>query len=302
MGAVSEVAAKRPTRTERPRPKRRRLPKKSAAMVLTTALAIMVLVAVGSTWFGVGVASRALKINDGEVWLWSRSSGEAQRVNVHSGEVDTRRALTDARGHDVAVAQTDKHLILHDRTDGVVTAVDLATLNTTAKRTVAPGENTNVVLWQDKMLLVNSKAGSVAQLNPDTLQPTGKPASVGGTFLAGDFDDTGTFWLVKPGDGELVGLRASDGSPRAEQKSKVAAPNHDLVMTTLDKGAAVIDTTDDVMVTLINNQKTTVKLPGLESVRISPRTHGDTVAITQPTQREVILVKGTSVSRHQVPG
>lgn len=280
----------------------RRRPGRKTGMAIGAALLTVAIATMAATWFGVGAASKALRITDGEVWLWSTSGGEAQRVNVHSGQVDTRRALTDAQGHDVVVVQTDNHLLLHDRTAGQVTSVDLATLGTAAEAQVKPGTETSVAMWRDQVLLLDEAEGTVRRLDPMKLGADGKALAMGNSAISGGYDDSGVYWLLS--DGEAVGVRADDPkeAPKVVKRSKVAPADHKLTPTVLDTGLAVADDTSDSIVMVKDNGRTLPVPGGMDQPRVAKRTHGPKIAFALPSAREVIITDGQTVQRIKVPG
>ncbi len=279
-----------------------RVPKKSTGLVVGLVLVAVVIATMGATLFGVDAAQRALRLTDGEVWVWSSQESQAQRVNVGSGQVDIHRAFTDAKNHQVILVQTDQHLLLHDLTDGKVTTVNLKTLDSTAQLKVSSGPKTNVAMWHDKVLLLDSVKGEIRRLDPTGLDSRGESLPVGADVRPAGFDGQGTYWLVA--HGAAVGVRADGdrGTPHIVKKTHIAAANHEFAVTALDSGMAVVDATSHTVTFVDRQDRHAVDVPGLDQPRVAARTYGEVIAISQPASRHVVLVAGGSVRSIAVPG
>src|SRR5439155_683313 len=89
-------------------------------------------------------------------------------------------------------------------------------------------------------------------------QPLRFPPGVAG----GQFDGAGTLWLLVASEGTVVGIRpaavhASQGNASTPTRARtiaVAPPDHDLTMSTLGNGVAVLDSTATTM-TLVQGEK-----------------------------------------------
>lgn len=270
-----------------------------------------------ATVFGAGAASRVLNISDGNVWLWSSSKGEVGRVNTASGKVDQRVPLSDAKGHRVQVTQTDRYVLIRDLDTGQVTSLDLNHLGRANQAKGPQGDGVRVVLAGDTGYLVNNLSGQVQQINPTTLKTIGAPQNFAPPLAGGVADQTGRVWFAVPSQGTVVAVGSSSGDPDqgAQQAAnnapagvqvlattKVAAPNHKLAMTALRSGAAIIDTTDGKVSTIVGSKvASTVSTPIRGNVLVPDHTDG-VIPITQPDSRTVFLVNGTAVNQVQVPG
>jgi hypothetical protein len=274
--------------------------RKSSTGFATAGLICMVVGAMTLTLFGVGVVSRALDVYDGNVWLWSSANGSTQRANLDSGKVDMRFGLKDAKNHDIDVVQTDSHLLLHDRISGVITSVDLADLSSGASVTVPPGKSSTVAMWNNTVLLVNPTQGKIRRLDPGSLKAIGKPLTLEPNIIAGTFDSDGRYWVVSPATGKATPII---GTPLSVSPStEVAKPDHRLKLTVLDHGAAVVDETAEQITTVDRGKPHTIRVPGLTSTAIAPRTTSSIIAITKPEARQVVLIDGDKVSTLNVPG
>ena len=288
---------------KRLRRSRGRLRKNSAGFV-TVGLVFTVIGAMALTLLGVGVVSRKLDVFDGAAWLSSSENGSAQRVNLDAGAVDMRYTLKDAKGHDVVIVQTDTVLLLHDRTAGTVTSINLSNLNESGRLDVEPGDNSSVVMWNDTVLLVNASQGQIRRLDPQDLTAQSKPLKLTPGLVPGGFDKEGRYWVASPKDGMASAVVTDKGSTklRVEQEVSVAQPGHDLTMTTLDSGACIVDRTADTVVVVNNNEARSVRVPGLGSAIIAARTTSSVIAITVPDSRQVVLVENGKVRTITVKG
>ncbi len=276
--------------------------RRSLAVAAGAALVAIVVIAAATTWFGVGVATKVLKVDSGEIWMWSRSQGEAQRVNVHSGAVDTRRALTNGQGHEVTVMDDGRNLLLHDRTAGSVTSVDLATLGTSAQRPVERGSQTAVAMWRDKVLVIDTAAGTASTVDPENLSASGQSVALGRDVTPGAFDGEGTYWLASAAKGQLIGLSIGREGVHVAHRTRIAPDKHTLQLSALDSGVAVVDSTAKAVTVYTESKRRVIEVDDLQDTWVAPRTIGERIAITVPTRRTVLLVSGSDVRRYAIPG
>jgi hypothetical protein len=297
---VTATTADSATTGTTPVPRRRRWSGSVTSGVLALTLA-----AVTGSVFGLGAGDRALSVYDAHAWLPSQHRGELGRVNALTGRVDTRMALDGTRDHAVQVTQTDRYLIVRDLVTGQVRAIDLATLQVAATLETPPGLGVTLALSGRVAYLVDAVGGSVRQLDPLTLQQVGQPLAFRPGLRGGEFDADGTLWLAEPGDGTAIALTpaAHPGAPPSVVTRAVAPPSHDLTVSTMDHGLAVLDETAGKLSLVSATGQTGVALPDLAGAATLPtRTTGDTVAVTVPGARRVLAVRGGSVRGFTVPG
>jgi predicted RNA-binding protein with TRAM domain len=271
---------------------------------ITIGTVVVVLVAACLTLFGLGAFDRAVAVYDPTAWLFSKAKGELGRVNGNTARVDTRVKVKGTTGHRVEVSQTDRYLIVRDLDTGVVSSLDLATLQIAASLQTPPGEGVRFVLHGSAAYVIDEVHGQVRQVDPLTLKPIGAPLSFSPGIAGGEFDSDGKLWLALPSEGTVVSVTpaAKDGEQPAVQTESVAQPSHDLAVSVLDRGVAVLDQTADQLVTVHGTQvvKTALELP--EEGLVAARTSGDQVPVTVPDKREVQAVHNPSVSQFTVPG
>ncbi len=279
--------------------------RRGAAGFATVVVVLVVVGAMALTLFGAGVVSRALDVYDGNVWLWSSTNGSAARVNTSSGHVDMRYALKDAQGHDVAVIQTDSHLLLHDRTAGTVTSINLTSLGITKSVTVPAGASTSVSMWKNVVILADGPSGELRRLDPGNLSSKGEPLRLNPGLLTGEFDTDGRYWVASPKQGTAQAVTAESGSMRLRKnrEATVAGVDHNLQLSVLDHGAAIIDRTSGEVVVVGEDGKTRkVAAPDVRDGQVPARTAGSVIAIAIPKSRQVVLIEGGKVRTAKVPG
>jgi hypothetical protein len=284
------------------------------------ATVVGVAVAMGATVLGLGATDHALATSNASMWLWSSSRGEIARVNAETGRVDTRYKVVDAQGHVIQVSQTDRYLVMRDLNTGKVSSLDLSTLQIAATTQTTPGLGLTVVLSGDSGFIIDSVQGVVRQLDPLTLTPAGEPLRFPPGLSGGAFDGNGTLWLLVPTEGTVVGIRpgvthpskgakttAAGGGgagPSIAQTVAVGDPGHDLTMSTLDNGVAVLDQTGDTLTTVRGAQKHTLPVPMSGAGTLPAQTGGSgaSVPVTVEDDRHVYVVSAGHVSDFAVPG
>lgn len=255
----------------------------------------------GLTLFGLGAADHALAGYDAAAWVWSSAKSEVARVNGLTGRVDTRHQIPDATGHTMQLTQTDRYLVLRDQNTGLVSAVDLATLRIAATTPTTAGLGVRIALHEESLFVVDAVQGIVRQLDPLTLTPLGEPLRFPPGIAAGTLDGEGLLWLGVPTEGTVVAVRPAprpspgpgtgDGAgPRIVRTVPVAEPNHDLVLSALDRGVAVLDRTNTTLTVLRGDTVRTVVLDLAGPGAMPARTTGPDVAVTVAEARHVHVV------------
>jgi hypothetical protein len=286
--------------------------------LVTVAIVAALLVGIGATLFGLGAAKNAIANYDAASWMWSNNKGEVARVNGVTGRVDTRYKVGDSLGHSVQVSQTDRYVILRDLTTGKVSVLDLSSLQLSASAQTTAGLGVTVAVHGDAAFVIDSVQGIVTQLNPSTLVPVGQPLRFLPGLSTGAFDADGRLWLLVNGEGTVVAVEptpvgakpqkdggtggAAPGAPKVVKTEAIAEPSHDLTLSVLDSGVAVLDKTAAVLTTLRGSQsrKTTLSLSGPGAMPV--RTNGGDVPVTVVDDGNVYVVTGEKVAQFKVPG
>jgi Fibronectin type III domain len=286
---------------------------RSRGWLVTIITVSVVLVGLAATVFSLGVTNHAVASSNASAWLFSSEKGEVARANAETGRVDTRFKVTNAQGHQVVVSQTDQYLVLRDLTTGQISSLNLATLQIAATTPSTPGLGISVALGNNAAFIVDSVQGVVRQLNPLNLNPVGEPMRFPPGLVGGVFDDNGVLWLAVPSEGTLVeikpGSTASSGpnagassTPVIASTRPVADPGHDLALSTLTNGVAVLDQTGQKLTTVRSGKVSSLplNLPG-------PGTMPDhdsepQVPVTVIDDRHVYVANGDKVTDFVVPG
>ncbi|UWP84575.1 fibronectin type III domain-containing protein [Dactylosporangium fulvum] len=287
---------------------------------LVTVSTIVGLVAVlGLTLFGTGAANNAVASFDVSSWLWSNDKGEVARVNGVTGKVDTRTKITDAQGHTMQVSQSDRFVILRDLNTGKISVLDLSSLTLGATTQSTPGLGVTVAVHDDVAFIVDAVQGLVRQLDPATLLPVGETLTFPPGISGGAFDDSGRLWLLVPSEGTVVAVKPSARRPSASAGGQgggqagsadpsivktvgVADPSHDLTLSILDTGVAVLDKTSTTLTTLRGDAVRKVPLRMAGNGAMPQRTVGGDVPVTVVDDRHVYVVNGDKVADFTVPG
>ncbi|GIH21322.1 fibronectin type III domain-containing protein [Rugosimonospora africana] len=271
---------------------------------ITVGTVVVVLAAACLTLFGLGAFDRAVAVYDPTAWLFSKAKGELGRVNGNTARVDTRVKVKGTAGHRVEVTQTDRNLIVRDLDTGVVSSLDLATLQIAASLNTPPGQGIRIAMHGNSAYLLDEVHGQIRQVDPLTLKPIGSVVNFSPGMRGGDFDTDGKLWLALPSEGTVVSVTpaAETGKSPAVESQTVAEPSHDLNLSVLDKGVAVLDQTADQLVTVLGSQITKTPLSDADQGLLPPRTSGTDVPVTMPDRRQVDAVSHPSVSQYKVPG
>jgi hypothetical protein len=284
--------------------------------IVTIATVLGLVAAMGLTILGLGAADHAVASYDASSWLWSSLRSEMARVNGVTGRVDTRLQISRGQGHRMQVSQTDRYLILRDLNTGQVSSLDLATLQVTATTKTVAGVGVSVALQDDKAFVVDAVQGVVRQLDPRSLQPIGEEVRYPPGITGGAFDGGGSLWVAVPSEGTVSAVTAaplpdapagSGGgggghSPAIVRTVDVSDPSHDLTISTLDEGVAVLNRTTKTLTTVKGDDKLATRLTMDGVGSLPPRTNGPRVPVTVPDARHVWVVDPDKVQDFEVPG
>ncbi|WP_432828201.1 fibronectin type III domain-containing protein [Dactylosporangium sp. CA-092794] len=290
--------------------------RKSGALV-TLGTVVLLVVVLGLTLFGTGAANHAVASFDVSSWLWSTDKGELARVNGVTGKVDTRTKITDAQGHTMQVTQSDRFVVLRDLNTGKISVLDLSSLSLGATTQSTPGLGVTVAVHDDTAFIVDTVQGQVRQLDPATLLPVGETIAFPPGISGGAFDDSGRLWLLVPSEGTVVAIQPAParkpspgggqgggfaGDPVKVKTVTVADPSHDLALSILDSGAAVLDKTATTLTTLRGDtvKKVPLRLDGEGAM--PGRTVGGDVPVTVIDGSHVYVVSNEKVTDFPVPG
>ena len=266
----------------------------------------------GLTVLGLGAADQAVASFDAASWVWSRSKGEVARINGVTAKVDTRVSVPDVRGHQLEVTQTDRFVILRDVNTGRIGTMDLTTLKRYwTDSSSSPGLGVRVALQDDAAFVVDTVQGKVQQIDPRTLGPIGQELRFPPGITGGVFDGKGKLWVAAPSEGTVTSIAPaalpSDKSGNSEKSGNsdktqkdpqrvrteaVAAASHDLTLSTLEDGVAVLDRTTNALTTIHGDTPKTpaITLPLAGPGTMPSHTDGQSVPVTVTDSRHVYVV------------
>ncbi|WP_230686932.1 fibronectin type III domain-containing protein [Catellatospora vulcania] len=281
--------------------------------VVTIVTVLAMLAAISLTWFGISANDQVSASFDSSSWLWSLSRGEIARVNGLTGKVDTRsQALVASQGHYVQVSQSDRYLIVRDQHTGRISALDPATLQITASQESQAGLGVQVALHNQAAFIIDPVQGVVRQLDPATLQPIGEPLRYPPGITGGHFDGTGRLWVAVPSQGTVSAITPAPLSPPSGgtggsgpslvRTEPVAEAFHDLALSALDDGVAVLDQTNGSLTLLRGDDLKKVEIAGAAGGELPERTAGQDLAVTVVDGRKVYVISGEKVHEFTVPG
>lgn len=285
--------------------------------LVTIGTVVALVAAMGLTILGLGAADHAVANYDASSWLWSAVRSEMARVNGVTGRVDTRLQIPRAQGHTMQVTQTDRFLILRDLNSGQVSSLDLATLQVTATTKTTAGLGVSVALQDDAAFVVDAVQGVIRQLDPRSLVPIGEPVNYPPGLTGGTFDGDGNLWVAVPSEGTVSAVTAAPLpsepaaaggagggglSPKRVRTVDVANPSHDLTISTLNDGVAVLNRTTKTLTTIRGEDlvRTALTMNGLGA--LPPRSDGPQVPVTVPDERHVWVVDKSQTKDFEVPG
>jgi hypothetical protein len=297
--------------------------RRSKGGLVTIGTVIGLIAAMAVTLFGTGAADHAIASFDASSWLFSKQKGEVARVNGVTGKVDTRTKISDGQGHSMQVTQNDRYVILRDLSTGKVSVLDLSNLQIGATTQTMAGLGVTVALHENSAFIVDAVQGAVRQLDPATLSPIGQPLSFPPGITGGLFDSDGRLWILVPSEGTAVAIKptsagrpvlaggtaaatsaagGSAGSPTITSTVAVADPSHELTLSVLDTGVAVLDKTAAKLITVRGDTEQSVALSLRGPGALPARTVGADVPVTVVDDHRVYVVTGDRVAEFAVPG
>jgi hypothetical protein len=270
----------------------------------------------GLTVLGLGSADQAVASYDAASWVWSQAKGEMARINGITAKVDTRVNVPRTRGHQVEVSQNDRFVILRDATTGAIGTLDLSTLQEQWQSSLNPqaGVGVKVALDNTAAFVIDTVQGQVQQIDPATLGPVGPALHFAPGIAGGVFDGKGRLWIASPSEGTVTSITPAPlpsgstggqaaGTP-AVKTTPVAPPSHDLTLSTLNDGVAVLDGTTDALTSIRGDQTKVVTLDLSGPGQLPDKTDGEQVPVTVTDSRQVVVVNEKSGARtaFAVPG
>ena len=285
--------------------------------LVTIGTVLTLVTGLGLTVLGLGAADQAVASFDAASWVWSKGKGEVARVNGVTAKVDTRVDVPAARGHTMQISQNDRFVIYRDENTGVISSMDLTSLKVFKTTPTNSGLGVRVALHEDAAFVVDAVRGVVRQLDPRYLTPIGQPLNYPPGITGGVFDGKGRLWIGIPSQGTVSAITAAPiasdspqgggaagaAGPTQVATSSVAPPSHDLALSTLEDGVAVLNRTTNALTTVRGDQKQIAQLPLAGPGTVAPQTWGLSIPVTVPDARQVYTVRdGKPGPSFRVPG
>ncbi|GAA3943440.1 fibronectin type III domain-containing protein [Actinoplanes auranticolor] len=294
---------------------RRRLWRSRGGLV-TLGTVLSLVAGLGLTVLGLGAADQAVASYDAASWVWSKTKSEAARINGVTARVDTRVNVPQARGHQVQISQNDRFVLLRDQQTGVISSMDLTSLQIFVGPPMTAGIGVSVALHEDAAFVIDAVQGEVRQLDPRTLTPIGESLRYPPGITGGVFDGEGRLWIAVPSEGTVSAITAAplpdssatggtggQAGPVQIRTETVATPSHDLTLSTLENGVAVLDRTTNTLTTFRGDARTSQVLPLSGPGTLPEHTDGAVVPVTVPDARHVYAVpENGGVADFVVPG
>jgi len=298
--------------------RKRRWRSRGGLVTLGTVLSLVT--GLGLTVLGLGAADQAVASYDAASWVWSKTKGEAARINGVTARVDTRVNVPNARGHQVQVSQNDRFVILRDLQTGVISSMDLTSLQVYINPVpTTAGIGVTVALHEDAAFVIDAVQGEVRQLDPRSLTPIGQSLRYPPGITGGVFDGEGRLWIAVPSEGTVSAITAAPlpddsatggtgggqaaAGPAQVRTESVADSAHDLAISTLETGVAVLDRTTNRLTTFRGDKRSDHELPLAGPGTLPEHTDGAVVPVTVPDARHVYAVpQAGNVADFVVPG
>jgi hypothetical protein len=291
----------------------------SKGYLVTMGTVLALTAGLGLTVLGLGSADQAVASYDAASWVWSEGKSEIARINGITAKVDTRVNVPKANGHEVAIAQNDRFVILRDQTTGAIGTMDLSTLKERwqQSQTSGAGIGVRVALDEHSAFVIDTVQGQVQQIDPATLGPIGPALHFTPGIAGGEFDGKGRLWIASPSEGTVTAIapvatpsgsaggRAAASPPENQVKTTpVSTPSHDLALSTMSDGVAVLDRTTNQLTTIRSDVRKDVTLPLTGPGELSDTVDGEQVPVTVTDSRHVYVVndKTGGQTDFSVPG
>ncbi|GAB3939346.1 hypothetical protein GCM10027614_21370 [Micromonospora vulcania] len=174
-----------------------------------------------------------------------------------------------------------------------------------------------MALHEDAAFVVDAVQGIVRQLDPRSLAPVGEPVRYPPGITGGTFDGEGRLWIAVPSEGTVSAVTAaklpsapasaapagSGLNPERVETYDVAEASHELVVSTLDDGVAVLDRTAGRLVRVQRGAVHPTPLTLTGPAALPTRTSGPRVPVTVSAERRVLVVGDAGEERaFTVPG
>ncbi len=258
------------------------------AAELSVVLGVVSLVA--GVLFGNGLSRTAVELVDGLTWLTDDPEGDVIQVNPALGRTEVRRSVADP-GNDLSLAQHDGYLYVIDNTDGVLSVIDVSTLDQAGRRGV-PGDGAAETLTDGTtVFLVDRTAHTVAAIDPVTADEIGRIWVERRGLADVAVDGQGTLWSLDR-TGLLTALRwSTTDAAFVEQDSHVVDARGDAVVVAHDVGVTVAGSDPGVVQQVGTGSEVRTSTDALGDGLLAPtRTPAELTAVSSPATSTVAVL------------
>jgi hypothetical protein len=266
---------------------------------LSTVLVVTSLVA--GVLFGDGLSRTALNLADGMTWLSDDPTGEVLEVNPATGRPEVRMKL-GAPGDDLDIAQYDGRLIVTNRTTGELTSFDLTSILASGQRRVSQGQASEVLLHDGSVFLLDRDRGTIAAIDPVTMDAIGEIWLAPGGLTDAAIDDQGTVWAINP-TGELSELRWSESSSAfvSEDTRQIDYSGAGSVLVGHERGVSVFGADEGIVVQVGTGRDIVADAPKLAGELSAPdHSPADLVPVAAGSSGTVVILSGGQVQEVDV--
>lgn len=253
--------------------------------------------------FGDGVANTVVDTSDGTTWVGDDLHGDVVQVNPTTGKPESR-VNVGAPNSDLEVRQRDGLLVVIDRKSGVVTLIDLATLLTTGRRQVSPGDGVEALLFGDRTLLVDRDKGTITNVDSKSADTIGQEWRAEPGLADAGIDRAGVVWALDR-ETNLHKLTWSEDLDRfvEEGTRPVDGTGPESVLVSHDQGVTVLGPEGGVAVQVETGTDRAIAVPGLatplHAADVSP---ADLVPVAVEETGAVLVLRGDEMLEIGVGG
>ncbi len=263
---------------------------------LGAAAAIIGCTLVASILVGYGVTRTVVNTGDGLTWLPDNKKGEVVQVNPAVGRPEARVKVAHAHpGDHLEVHQRGNQLVITDRNTGVVTAIDLATLQ--------PGQHQDsrdvkTLLTDNRVYLAELDKGVLLRVLPGSSGVLGKVwRAPAGQMIDAAIDETGLIWVLQP-SGDLTALTwTRTGFLERSNKSRtISDVDAASVLVAHDSGVTVLNPNGRTVTSIGTGSENDHTLPEIKGrLRAADSSPATLVPASAPDSAIVILIRDDHV-------
>lgn len=273
---------------------------KSSAGFVTVGAAFALVATTVAILAGLGASNSKFAFGSGFAWLGSDENGQVVLANGSTGQGTAKVNVPDAKGKNLRVEQRDGHaVVVVDDPDGssrVLYRLDDKTGTNGSQRTVT--QKDEILQGGGRAYLINHDDGTVQPINPDTLEPDGKPLKFEPPVL-GSMDDDGRVIVVESSKGRASVVQGS----QASEPRPIGSGGDDFSVATIGRRPVVVNASKPEAIVYTKGEPTRVSIPQGEG-RLTPPANGEGQILAllriNGDRGDVILVNLEDGSAHTV--